>query len=114
MAISRKVLIQLSSAVLLLFLISLSFFEMNGSQSSSPELSKESAPLIENSWSASSNAETVQAKAKSVEAFKRALETANTNPVSTAPIQYPDLLTAIRETEKLKVKDAGISPFGVK
>lgn len=114
MAISRKVLIQLSSAVLLLFLISLSFFEMNGSQSSSPEVSKESAPLIENSWSASSNAETVQAKAKAVEAFKHAIETANTNPVSTAPIQYPDLLTAIRETEKLKVKDAGISPFGVK
>ena len=114
MLISRKLLIQLSSVFLLLLLIWLRFFEMNGSQSSSPEFSKESAPLIENSWSASSNAETVQAKAKSVEAFKRALETANTNPLSTTPIQYPDLLTAISETEKLKVKDAGISPFGVK
>jgi hypothetical protein len=55
-----------------------------------------------------------QEREKTVRVFKEAIEKTNANPINGQPIEYPDLVTAIRETERLKVKDSGISPFGTK
>ncbi len=55
-----------------------------------------------------------QEREKTVQAFREAIEKTNANPTNGRSIEYPDLVTAIRETERLKVKDSGISPFGTK
>lgn len=55
-----------------------------------------------------------QEREKTVRVFKEAIKKTNANPINGQPIEYPDLVTAIRETERLKVKDSGISPFGTK
>lgn len=48
------------------------------------------------------------------DAFQKAIEKAATDPVITQPRQYPDLVTALREIERLQIKDARVSPFGEK
>lgn len=114
MAISLKVLVKLISVVLLLLLIWLNFTEVNESLSASASASKEDISSTGNPWGTAPPSESPQAKSKELEAFKLAVEKANSNPEITTPIQYPNLITAVKETEKLKVKDSGVSPFGVK
>ena len=52
--------------------------------------------------------------ANAKDAFQKAIEKAATDPVITEPRQYPDLVTALREIERLQIKDARVSPFGEK
>lgn len=48
-----------------------------------------------------------------VDTLRAAIDKANANPSNAPAIQYSDLATAVKETQRLQVKDSGISPFGL-
>ncbi len=50
---------------------------------------------------------------QSKDSLKQAIEKAQANPAHLPAIAHPDLLTAVRESQRLEVKDSGVSPFGV-
>lgn len=50
---------------------------------------------------------------QSYDSFKQAIERAQANPPQLPAIAHPDLLTAVRESQRLEVKNSGVSPFGV-
>lgn len=52
-----------------------------------------------------------QDNSKAVQVFQKALEQSASNPVISQPNQYPDLVSALQEIQRIQLKDARVSPF---